>query len=83
MNMQDQVGLVTSREDLASFVAGMQHSLRNGHQWTNRDLGTFLEAMAAWIADMDGYFENIGEACPDSPTWRTFAEILAAATVYE
>lgn len=83
MNMQDEIKKIDSREDLARFVDEMQRSLREGQQWENRDLSSFLEAMAGWITDMDGYFENIGECCPDQPTWQTFAQILAAATIYE
>ena len=83
MNMQDEVKIIDSREDLARFVDEMRRSLQDGQQWENRDLGSFLDAMAAWITDMDGYFENIGEPCPERPTWQTFAQILAAATIYE
>lgn len=83
MNIQDQIGNIGSREDLAEFVVELRKSLRNGQQWKNRDLDAFLDAMSAWIEDMDGYFENIGEPCPNQPTWRTFAQILAAAAIYE
>ncbi len=84
MNMRDQVDRINSREDLAKFVDEMRLSLRKGGQgWENKDFSSYLEAMAAWISDMDGYFENIGEPCPDKPTWRTFAQILAASTIYE
>ncbi len=51
--------------------------------WENADLGPFLEAMSAWIEDMDGYYRNRGEAVPNRPDWSTLAEILAAARVYE
>ena len=84
MNIQDQVDGIKSREDLSKFVDEMRFSLsKGGKGWENTDLASYLEAMAAWISDMDGYFENIGEPCPEKPTWKTFAQILAAATIYE
>ena len=83
MNMQNRIKEIGSREDLAKFVEEMSATLRSGQQWENRDLKSFLEAMAAWIGDMDGYFENQGEVCPKEPSWQTFAQILAASTVYE
>lgn len=82
--MQEQIEGINSREELAKFIDGMRFSLEQGGQgWENRDLGSFLEAMSAWVSDMDGYFQNIGESCPESPSWKTIAQILAASTVYE
>jgi hypothetical protein len=83
MDVQSDIEKVASRHDLAEFVATLRQAFLQGHGWENRDLSTSLEAMSAWISDMDGYYENNGERCPDMPTWRTFAQILAAATVYE
>lgn len=43
-----------------------------------------LEAMAARVTDRDGYFHNIeGHSAPQQPSWRLFAQILAASTMYE
>jgi hypothetical protein len=75
---------VRSREDLAQFVRTLADDLRQQPEaWENRDLGPFLEAMSAWIEDMEGYYRNRGEAVPSQPEWSTLAEILAAARVYE
>jgi hypothetical protein len=43
--------------------------------WENPDLGRFLEAMHAWMEDN----ERIGT----HPSWRTFADMLMAAKIYE
>ncbi len=42
-----------------------------------------LSAMASWIEDMDGYYKNIGELLPQTPSWRTLADILYASKMYE
>ena len=44
--------------------------------WENPDIGRFLEAMQAWTEDMD-------ERVSASPSWRTFADMLMAAKIYE
>ena len=75
---------ISSRQDLSKFIAEMRRRLEtNPGEWENVDLAAFLEAMAAWVDDMDGYYANRGEPMPDPPTWSTFGEILLAATVYE
>lgn len=83
MNSHMEIKDIENREDLSRFVKELHLSLKNGDRWENRDLGTFLEAMSAWIIDMDGHFENLNEPLPDQPSWQTFAQILSAATIYE
>ncbi len=80
----DQAREVQSRQDLARFVRRLAQDFKERPEaWENADLGSFLEAMSAWIEDMDGYYQNRGEAVPTRPEWRTLAEIVAAARVYE
>jgi hypothetical protein len=75
---------VDSREDLAAFVRALHRSCTEGGQsWENADLASFLEALAAWIHDADGWFSNAGLSLPASGDWRFFARALQAATVYE
>ena len=76
---------VESRADLAAFVEALaRDSSRNRAGWENVDLGRYLEAVAAWINDMDGYYDNLrGEPAPETPSWRTLARILATASIYE
>ena len=75
---------VGSREKFAEFLRNMARDFReHPDNWENADLGTFLGAMAAWIDDMDGYYAANGGSVPDQPTWKTLAEIVAAARVYE
>lgn len=75
---------VRSRQDLAEFVRRLRDDLKNHpEEWENRDLDRFLEAMSAWVDDMEGYFANQGEPVPSRPEWHTLAEILVAAKRYE
>lgn len=73
---------IINRNDLAEFVRILANEATNGN-WENNDLSSFLEAMAAWIEDMDGYYKNQQKPVPNQPSWKTIAEILKASTVYE
>lgn len=75
---------ITTRQDLAAFILALRHELEQEPEaWENRTLSDFLEALAGWTEDMDGYFLNRGEEVPQQPTWQTLALMLRAATVYE
>lgn len=75
---------VTDRQALAQFIIKLAEDLRqHPDRWENGDLGSYLEAMAAWLEDMDGYYANKGMRVPDVPSWELLAEILQAARIYE
>jgi hypothetical protein len=55
-----------------------------GNQWENKDVYTLLQAMAAWLADCKGYYQNTGQDVDvEKPSWQLFADALSAAAVYE
>ena len=73
-----------TRLELADVIGQLRDSLaREPGSWENSDLDTFLDALAAWTRDMDGWFKNRGEPLPDVPSWELFAHMLLAARTYE
>lgn len=80
---------IVTRDDFVSFLEQLCQQLREGRdEWTNTSLQDFLEALAAWAEDMDGYYANIGLAqqidlSKERVPWRVFADMLLAARVYE
>jgi hypothetical protein len=75
---------IQTRDDLVLFVRDLLADLRSRPDaWENASLDTYLEALAAWVEDMEGYYRNRGEATPEPPSWKTLGEILLAATMYE
>jgi hypothetical protein len=75
---------VQTRDDFAQFVRLLAAHLRQKpEEWENRDLSSYLEALSAWVEDMEGFYQNAGEAVPQQPTWKTLGQILFAAKVYE
>jgi hypothetical protein len=73
---------IKNKNDLAVFVRELSEEDISA-SWENKEIKSYLEAMSGWIEDMDGYYENKGEKQPTTPSWKTVAEILRAATVYE
>jgi hypothetical protein len=56
---------------------------RNEDSWENTTLDRYLEALAAWADDMDGYFTSRGEPIPEQPTWALVGMMLTSASIYE
>ncbi len=70
---------VDSKESFLEFVAALRAdwaSHAEEPEWENPNLGRFLDAMQAWTTDM-------GDRVSAAPSWRTFAEMLIAAKIYE
>lgn len=89
MNISYDVEMVTSRASFVQFVEALLADWRVSERerarpstssgrvaggWENRTTECFLEALAAYVDDAE---------LPESTSWRTFAQVLAAATVYE
>jgi len=84
VELHEQIATVDTKEKLADFVeALLEDLLRRSDQWENPTLERFLEAMQAWIRAMDQNYENRGLGPNAAASWRTFAEILYAAKIYE
>jgi hypothetical protein len=84
MTLAERARAVQTRDDLTAFVAELKADFdANRGDWMNADLTSFLEAMAAWIQDMDGYYQNTGQKLSELPPWRVLADILMAARMYE
>ncbi|MFL5244352.1 MAG: hypothetical protein ACJ8FY_19810 [Gemmataceae bacterium] len=73
-----------THNQFAAFVRHLTQSLHDHpEEWQNQDLPSYLEALAAWVDDMEGYYKSQGATLPLQPSWRTLAEIMLAARVYE
>jgi hypothetical protein len=73
---------VNEREDLAKLLTSALEELRvHPERWENVTLEDFLEAWAAWVADMDVWARNTGRSI--EPSWQLIAQMVAAASIYE
>ncbi len=84
MELYEKVENIKSREDLIQFINHLRMDLKtNKDKWGNITLEDFLEAMEAWVNDMEGYYLNSNQPVPKQPSWKTIADILYASKMYE
>lgn len=84
MDFMSEISRIQNNKDLAKFVENLrQDLLANPDKWENANLDTFLNALAAWVSDSEGYFQNSKKQIPEATTWQTVALILLAARSYE
>jgi len=92
MELHELAHRVDSKETFLEFVAALRADWEasraeesaypsspysaDARGWENPDLGRFLEAMQAWTEDMSARVAA-------QPSWRTFADMLMAAKIYE
>ncbi|MEH2922322.1 hypothetical protein ACFFL1_14895 [Samsonia erythrinae] len=82
--MLDEFFPISSKDDLVKLISALAKDFKeNPDEWENKDLSSYLEAVASWIEDMDGYYENTNQPIPKDTNWKVFADILMAAKVYE
>ncbi len=71
-------------KEFGAFVHELLHNLHaTPGEWENLSLESYLEALAAWVEDCEGFYPNRGEPSPRDPTWKSLGEGLLAAKIYE
>jgi len=84
VDLSEMVEQIQSQPDFVAFSQALVKDLKeNPDGWENRDLPGFLEALGAWVDDMNGYYQAKGGAIPLQPSWKMLGEVLLAAKVYE
>ena len=76
---------IKTREDFIKFAKELSQNYKDHKQeWENNKLDLFLDAMATYSNDVQGYYKNWHpEVSADIPSWRVFADILKGSTLYE
>ena len=76
---------VTGRQSFAEFITLLRNDLISSpEKWENNTLERFLAALAAYSADIQGYYYNMGQNVnADEASWSIFADMLKGATMYE
>ena len=74
--------------DRTSFIKFLdllrQDLLQHPETWENKTLPDFLEALATYTEDIQGYYDNTGaNVDAGKAAWSTFADIFKGAKVYE
>lgn len=84
MSLKAEVSRVRSREDLVSFLEALaEDAVKNPAEWENTSVAQYLDALAAWLGEMDGYSRNQGQEAPTVPSWSLVGQACLAAKYYE
>lgn len=84
MTLAEHNDAIHSREDFVTFVKALVRDLHeNPDSWENNSLERFLEALSAWVEDMDGYYIHQNKSVPKQPDWKVIGDILMASKIYE
>ena len=77
--------IVNDRQSFIEFIDLLREDLvKNPETWENKNLGDFLEALASYTQDIQGYYHNTGQKVnADQPSWQIFADIFKGASIYE
>jgi hypothetical protein len=77
--------VVTDRQSFVKFLESLQYDLSQNRQaWENKTLEDFIEAMARYAEELQGYYNNQKVAADaDVASWKTFSDIIKGARVYE
>ena len=79
-----KINNIESKEDFVNFINLLISDYKtNVHTWENKTIEDYLEAMANWVEDMEGYFKYKNIPIPQKIEWNLFANILIAAKMYE
>ncbi|MNK14534.1 hypothetical protein D3C87_326570 [compost metagenome] len=85
MNNQLNELIVKDRQSFIKFLDLLrQDLLQQPENWENKTLPDFLEALAAYTEDIQGYYDNTdANVDAEKAAWSTFADIFKGAQVYE
>lgn len=75
---------IDSRKDFIHFLKEFYSEyLKNGNNWENNDLNSFLEALSAYAGEIDGYYQNCKLDIENISPWKIVSDMLQGASIYE
>lgn len=73
----NMLGSIKTKEDFLKFMKLFIPTIKDN------SLEYYLEALTAWVDDMDGYCKNAEKPVPDDINWDFIATVLYAGSIYE
>ena len=84
MSVDKLLDNMNSKEDFIFFMRCLLNDNQvNIEEWENRDIPLYLESIASWVEDMEGYYQNIGLEIPSNIDWKFIATLFYVGKIYE
>ncbi|GAL83633.1 hypothetical protein MYP_860 [Sporocytophaga myxococcoides] len=76
---------MTDRQSFIKFLDLLHKDfLINPESWESKTLSDFLEALSAYAADIQSYYDNMNQNVnADRLDWGIFSDIFKGAKIYE
>jgi len=74
-----------TKQEFILFIENLRTDfIENKEQWENKTIEDYLEAMANYVEDIDGYYKNTNQNIDlEMVNWKVFSDILKGSTIYE
>ena len=73
----EMLGSITTKEEFLHFMQLYTDATQDA------SVKQYLEALTAWAADMEGYYQNAHKPVPENINWDYIATLLYAGSIYE
>lgn len=84
MNIHESINAIQTRESFIEFLYFMiKDKENNSEEWKNKSITEYLEGMASWVEEMDGYYNNMKLQMPRDIDWKFIATLLYVGKIYE
>jgi hypothetical protein len=81
--MAENYRVITSKDELLNLIFDLLDE-NDAVKWENDSAYAFLQALAAWLQDADGFYANRQiELDTRQPSWQLLADMLQAGRHYE
>jgi len=74
-----------NRKEFINFIEKLRVDfIKNKAQWENKTIEDYLEAMSAYVEDIDGYYKNTNQDVDlEKIDWKVFSDVLKGSSLYE
>lgn len=84
MEVYEKINTIHTREEFIDFMNSLIEDKEvNPDEWENVNVSEYLEAIASWVEDMDGYYRNMNLEMPKNLDWRFIATLFYVGKIYE
>ena len=73
-----------TKDDFINFLKYLKEDYnKNRHEWVNKNIDIYLESIASWADDMEGYYQNMNIETPQNINWNFIATLYYVGKIYE
>lgn len=84
MDINGIINNIRSKEDFVKFLNELKYDKEHkSEDWTNQEISSYLDGIASWVEDMEGYFNNMSIDMPTNIDWKFISTLFYVGKIYE